>query len=286
MQFIKKNFLLSVFVGLLFLNGWILYDASRVQGSGLLTFSVLDIGQGDAIFIESPTGNQVIVDGGPGPAILRELGKVMPFGDRSLGLLVVTNPDKDHYAGFLDVFLRYDVGAVAESGTHSPTSLYESLKKGITNERAEHFVFQKGDKVDLGGGAFLEILFPDRDVSNWSSNDGSLVMRLVYGSTSVMLTGDSTARIEQYLAKTNTEGIKADILKAGHHGSRTSSSYEFVKKVAPTLALISAGKENSYGHPHPETLATFKTLGVPYRVTAEEGALTYVSDGQTWRASK
>src|SRR5205823_5277144 len=122
---------------------------------------------------------------------------------------------------------------------------------------------RRGQIIDLGGGAYLQVLFPDRDVSGLSSNDGSIVMRLVYGDTSVALQGDSTAKIEHYLVGLDGGNLKSTILKAGHHGSRTSTTEEYVRAVAPQWTVMSSGVNNSYGHPHKETLDTLAKLNIP-----------------------
>ena len=129
-------------------------------------------------------------------------------------------------------------------------------------------------KLNIGGGAVIDILFPDRDVSSWTTNDGSIVARLSYGSTSVMLTGDSTTKTENIILKENSETrLRSTILKVGHHGSRTSTSPEFVKAVSPRYALISDGKDNKYGHPHKETLDTLSLFGVEIFRTDLLGAI-------------
>jgi competence protein ComEC len=122
---------------------------------------------------------------------------------------------------------------------------------------------KKGMRLDIGGGAYIDILFPDRDVSEWATNDGSVVARLVYGNISIMLTGDATAKTEKIILSENSPAqLASTILKVGHHGSRTSTSPDFVKAISPTYALISDGKDNKYGHPHQETLDTLASFGV------------------------
>ena len=251
----------------------------REDRRGVLTFAALDIGQGDALWIESPTGTQVVVDGGPANALLRELPRVLPWYDKHIDMLVVTNPDKDHYEGFLSLLKNYSVDAVLESGTLSKTDTYALLEKEIADKHIPRILGRRGEVVDLGDGARFEILFPDRDVTNTSSNDGSLVMRLVYGDTSVLLQGDSTANVEHYLFGLDGTRLKSTILKAGHHGSRTSSTLEYVQEVAPQFAVMSSGALNSYGHPHKETLDTFERLGIPALDTCVMGRIVFHSDG-------
>ena len=246
---------------------------------GVLKFEVLDIGQGDSLFIESPTGTQVLIDGGPDKNLMKEISGVMPWYDRHIDMLVVTNPDKDHYEGFIGLLDKYSVDVVLEPGTTNPFPAYGVLEKEIADKKIPRVLARRGQIVDLGDGAYLEILFPDRDVSDLSSNDGSIVMRLVYGDTSVALQGDSTAKIEHYLAGLDGANLKSTILKAGHHGSKTSSTEEYVAEVTPQWTVISSGLDNTYGHPHKETLDTMLKLNIPTYDTCNNGTLVFESDG-------
>ncbi len=212
---------------------------------------MLDIGQGDALFIESPTGTQILFDSGPPRKILSTLSRVMSPFDRDIDAIVITNPDADHIGGFMDVLRVYKVGAVFEPGTVSDSKTYQNLKEEMENKNIPDILVKRGMHLDIGGGATIDILFPDRDVFDWSSNDGSIVAKLTYGETSFMLTGDSTIKTEKIiLSKNSPEVLDSTILKVGHHGSRTSSSAKFIKAVSPEYALISNGKDNKYGHPH------------------------------------
>jgi competence protein ComEC len=135
-------------------------------------------------------------------------------------------------------------------------------------------------RLDIGGGAVIDILFPDRDVSTWATNDGAIVAKLSYGATSVMLTSDAPIKTEQIILGENTPAeLHSTVLKVGHHGSRTSSSPEFVKAVSPTYALISVGKDNTYGHPHKEVLDTLAQFGVDVFRTDLLGTIIMKSDG-------
>jgi competence protein ComEC len=249
---------------------------------GVLTFEVLNIGQGDSLFIESPTGTQVLVDGGPDKNLMKEISRVMPWYDRRIDMLVVTNPDADHYSGFIPLLDKYHVDVVLEPGTTNKYEAYTLLEKKITDKKIPKVLARRGQIVDLGGGAYLQILFPDRDVSGLSSNDGSIIMKLVYGDTSVMLQGDSTANIEHYLTTIDGVDLKSTILKAGHHGSRTSGVEEYVALVAPQWTVISSGLNNSYGHPHKETIETMAKLKIPTYDTCNNGDLIFQSDGKNF----
>lgn len=260
-----------------------IWESLLAHSRGVLTVSFLDVGQGDAIFIESPTGRQVLIDGGRDRSVLRELGSVMPLGDRSIDMIIPTHPDADHISGLIDALDRYDVGTVVESSVGGDTNLWRSFQHAVLAEGAEKVIAVRGQVIDLGGGAYLQILFPDRPVTNIETNTGSVVARLIYGDTSFLLTGDSPIAIEKYLIWLDGGALQSDVLKAGHHGSRTSSSKEFIDAVRPSFAVFSRGCGNTYGHPHDEVVALFASAAIPALDTCTDGRITFVSDGATLR---
>src|SRR3989338_5757805 len=246
-----------------------------------LTFAILDIGQGDALFIESPTGTQILIDGGPPGKILGQLSRVMPPFDRHIDGIIITNPDQDHIGGFLDVLKVYKVDKVFEPGTFTDSKTYQNLRNEIEKKNIPDILARRGMRLDIGGGAYINILFPYRDVLPWPTNDGSIVAKLVYGDTSIMLTGDATAKTEKLIMdKSKDIELRSTILKVGHHGSRTSTSPEFVKTIAPTYALVSNGKNNKYGHPHQETLNILSSFGAEIFRTDLLGNIIMKFNGQ------
>jgi len=275
---------IAILVLLMFVLG-VWYAALREDRSGWLTVSFLNIGQGDAIFIDAPSGRQVLIDGGPpGGGLLRRLGEVMPFWDHSIDVIIPTHPDADHVAGLIDVLERYRVSYIIQSSVQGSTPTWDALEDAIAADAkrgTKVITALRGQVIDLGKGAYLEILSPDRSVPQVETNDGCVVARLVYGATSFMLSCDAPQDIENYLVKLDGAMLKSDVLKAGHHGSRTSSSPLFVGFVSPQWAVYSRGCDNTYGFPHPETVATFARLGIPTLDTCEEGTITFISDGKT-----
>lgn len=253
-----------------------------VHTSDVLTVAYLDIGQGDAIYIEAPNGHQMIIDGGPNETLMSALPPVMPMGDMSIDVMMVTNPDLDHYSGFLPLLDAYDVGAVVEPGTTNEFSMYGELEKKIREEGAEHILARKGETImlDPEHSVYFEILFPDRNVSTWKSNDGSIIGRLVYGDTSFLFTGDATMLAEA-LMLSGSDVSGTDVLKVGHHGSKTSTGDALLREASPALAIISAGKGNRYGHPSPVVTDRLARYGIPYLVTMNEGTIILTSDGMT-----
>lgn len=267
---------------------------------GLLTVAFLNVGQGDSIFIESPSGNQVLIDGGVGRGVLRELSSVLKFYDRSLDVVIATHPDADHVGGLVDVLEKYKVDLILEPGVNSDTNVYKSLEEKVSDlERSgkiKKILARSGMQIDLRGGAILEILFPEKDVTGWETNTASIITRLVYGENEFLLTGDSPSAIENYLVNKYRSqgesfkklqglslGLQSDVLKAGHHGSRTSSSDNFVRAVSPEYAVISAGKDNRYGHPHEEVLDLFNKLNIKILRTDIDGRIIFKSDGVNLR---
>ena len=243
------------------------------------TFAMLDVGQGDALFIESPTGTQILVDGGPPNKVLGSLKKVMSPFDRSIDAIIITNPDQDHIGGLQDILKFYKVGKVFESGTWSDSKIYQNLEKEISDKKIPDILAKKGMRLDMGGGAVIDILFPDRNVMDWPTNDGSVVARLSYGDTSFMLTGDASIMTEKLILENNRGSIlKSDILKVSHHGSKNSTSEEFLKAITPKFALISDGKNNKYGHPNQEVLNLLDKLKTKILRTDEIGTIIIKCD--------
>lgn len=253
-----------------------LYERNSQQ----LTVAFLDVGQGDAIFIESPTGAQVLIDGGPDRSVLRELAKVMSWHDRSIDVIVATHPDADHVSGLIDVLQRYRVSTIIEPQVNKDTVQAQSMLVSVAGEGAQHIIARRGQIIDIGGGAFLDVLHPDRAVITGEPNEVCIVTRLVYGETAFMLPCDAPSGVEKYLVALDPLSVKAQVLKAGHHGSKTSSSDIFLRAVAPEYVVFPRGCENKYGHPHTEVTQRFENQKIPILDTCRKGSVHFVSNGQ------
>lgn len=255
------------------------YAAWSIDDRGVLRVSFLDVGQGDSIFIQSPSGVQVLIDGGRGSTVLRRLSSEMHWWDRSIDMVVATHPDADHIGGLIDVLARYRVAMTLHSSVEGDTPEAEALIDSIQQEGAQDITALRGQRFELGDGAYLLILFPDRPVQHVATNDGSIVAKLVYGDTAFMLTGDAPQGVEDYLVMLDGLALHADVLKAGHHGSGSSSGTLFLGYVSPEYGVFSRGCDNSYGHPAPETVERFKRFAIPTVDTCTDGTVTFVSDG-------
>lgn len=252
-----------------------------VRPTNFLKVVFFDVGQGDAIFIETPNGVQVLVDGGPSKGVLRSLGGVLKPWDRSLDIIIVSHPDMDHIGGLPSVLERFSVGSVWESGVLHDSTVYETLHSSMFKNGLSPVLIRSGERYVLDENIFIDVLFPDRDVFNVESNTASSIVRLVYGDTSFLLTGDSPKAIEGYLVDLYAQALESTVLKLGHHGSKTSTSEIFLSMVNPQYAVISAGKDNQYGHPHKEVIEALDSRGIMYASTAEEGNVIFTSDGVT-----
>ncbi len=275
----NTRFIVYLICVLFFSNLFIWYAVLKEDREGILTVYFFDVGQGDAIFIDTPNGNQILLDGGPDKKVLREIGKSMPFYDRSIDLLALSHPHSDHLSGLLNVFPRYNVFGFLSSGTQVKTSEYFILKKEFLG-KVKDVIARSGMIADFGGGVFLEVLYPAGDVSSSSPHDGMLVARLVYGKTSFLLMGDTENGLEKYLLSVNKQNLKSNVLKVAHHGSKTSTSEFFVSAVSPKYAVISSGKNNKYGHPSEKTLDVLNKFDVKILRTDVLGTIVIKSDGE------
>lgn len=283
----KKNPVLII-LGILFgLNILAWVAVGELAGSGGLEVTFFDVGQGDAAFIETPEGRQILIDGGPSSVILEKLGHEMPFWDRTIDLVILTHPEKDHLSGLLEVLKRYKVENILWTGVVRDTAEFKEWQKLIAEERAKITIAKSGQLISAGmERSNLSILYPFESLGGEilkDSNNTSIVARLVFGETSFLFTGDATQSVEKELVLPPTphnptpHNLDADVLKVGHHGSKTSTSKEFVEAVSPVIAVISVGKDNTYGHPRQEVLDNL--AGIKILRTDLDGDIKITSDG-------
>ena len=250
-----------------------------------------DVGQGDAIFIETPSGRQVVVDGGADPLLLtRLLGERLRFYDRRIDIVAATHPHGDHIGGLIQVLERYDVGAILERRVPYDSAAYQAWARAVDAERASGAkVIQAsaGQVITLDDDILLETLAPpDTPPGGAESdiNDASLVLRLVYGDVSVLLTGDMFAAAERSLLDSGAM-LDSDVLKVAHHGSASSTTAEFLSAVSPSTAVISVGADNRFGHPDGAVIERLRQF-VPddmLLLTSERGTVEFITDGkQLW----
>lgn len=247
-------------LGVLGVASILVWWATLSQPDGYLHVRFLDVGQGDGIFIQTPSGRQVLVDGGSDPQVLfNELGEAMPFWDRSIDMLLLSHPDLDHMGAQLAVPERYEVSQAVVS-TVTLTDADGQAWVDATRTAAIPVAVQgAGGWIDLGDGIALWFLWPpdasilaQTGIDLTDKNEQSLVAMLVYGDLRLLLTGDAGLPAERAMIRTAAP-LGAQILKVGHHGSNSSTGADFVTKVNPSMAVIQVG-QNRYGHPTQEVL--------------------------------
>lgn len=244
---------------------------------------MFDVGQGDATLIEDGK-THILIDGGPNSGILAKLGKTLPFWDRSIDLIILTHPHADHLDGLLEVIKRYDVGMVIESGVNHSIPEYAVWRQALAEKRIRAVIAQAGQRAILPGGAHLDIFAPPKNFSGISPrniHEAMVVFELTYASTTALFMGDAEKPLERILVSSGRD-LRADILKAGHHGSKTSSYEEFLGRVLPRFAVISVGRKNRYGHPHQEALDRLARFAGRILRTDQYGDITFVSDGRNF----
>jgi len=283
-----------ILVGLLFFSNifaWqIVFGLSNHQ---YLEVNFFDVGQGDAIFIETPLKQQILIDGGPDSQILEKLGKEMPFWDRTIDLVILTHPEKDHLFGLLEVLKRYKIKNILWTGVIRDTPEWEEWDRLIKKENANIRIAEAGERVILKKNSqsiFIDILYPEENLEGEifkDSNDTSIVGRLVFAKNSFLFTGDITRGAEEKLLQEREKSIflNSNVLKIAHHGSNTSSSEQFLEKVSPLIAVIPVG-ENNYGHPTEELLARLNNFGIEILRTDKDGDIKFVSDGNNIKVYK
>lgn len=250
---------------------------SAVATQSNLSVHFLDVGQGDSILIETPEDQQILIDGGANVSVLGELAKQLGFFDRTIDVLVATHEDTDHIGGLIDVLERYEVKIILISGNQNDTALATLWRERAAQEGAEVIEVQAGQVLDFGSTE-MSVLFPDRDSTEYEANTASIITHFKYGDAEFMLTGDSPKSIEEYLVERYGSSLESDVLKLGHHGSKTSTSQEFLNAVDPDFVVVSAGCDNRYGHPHEEVMERVAQLEI--FSTCEDGTVSFASDGQ------
>lgn len=253
---------------------WILPD-------GRLHIVFLDVGQGDSALIVTPSGKQIVIDGGPGEgSVLAGLSRRMSLFDRTIDLLVLTHPQLDHLFAFPDLLRRYRVERILMTGVQYDLPRYREFLQLIREQRIPVWIADPRKDIDFGDGVLLDIIWPPPTLFNAAVkdvNNTSIMLRVLFGTGAVALfTGDAEEK-EERAALASGADLSASVLKVGHHGSKTSSGTGFLLAVHPQLAAISCGEKSRYGHPHAVILGRLRALGIPVRATVWEGPieLTY-----------
>lgn len=264
----------GIILFLLSLNWLIWFEVFDIANKPELAIFFFDVGQGDAVFIESRDGAQILVDGGPNGRILPYLGSAMPYGDNLIDVVVVSHPHADHIAGLIEVLKKYEVGAVIESGVFYDTPEAEEFQKLVFEKGVKRILVEKPSKLSFFNSVVIRFLHPYNSYAGQhvkDINETSLIATLEYAGKKILFTGDAGKATETRLLQRGVLG-DVDVLKVGHQGSKYSSTNEFLNKISPEYAVISVGK-NSYGHPHPDALSRLASAGAKVFRTDRDGTV-------------
>jgi len=242
----------------------------------------LDVGQGDAILIKTPFGQNILIDGGPDNKVIEELGKNLPFWDRQIDLMVLTHPHDDHVTGLIEVIKRYSVKKILYTGVVHSAPNYLAWLEAIRERKIPLVIIDRPQKVVLGDSCYLEIISPAKSLlarETDNLNNSSIVAKLVYEETVFLFTGDAEMEIEKELLVSGAD-LGVQVLKVGHHGSDTSSSEEFLEAVGPQIAVIQVGKDNDFGHPNLRILKRLERTGAEVLRSDLDSTIKLISNGK------
>ncbi|WP_447409706.1 ComEC/Rec2 family competence protein [Clostridium perfringens] len=288
----KKKKIISSIIGIIvvLLAGYFGIDLtqdSKVPKDSELMISYMDVGQGDAAYIKV-NGNDILIDAGPrsnSKELLELLEQLKAKNIDDFELVIATHPHEDHIGGMVDVFKEYEVKAFYSPKITHTTKTYENLVKAVKDEGLKTKELKSGMVIDLGEGAKFEVFTPQKSEYE-ELNDYSPIMKLSFGDTSYLFTGDAEKLAEEEaLAKYKTS-LDSDVIKFGHHGSSSSSSNAFIEAVSPKYGIISCAKDNKYGHPHRETLDIIKKYNIKTFRTDTDGEIILTSDGKSINFNK
>ncbi|EGT2192023.1 MBL fold metallo-hydrolase [Clostridium perfringens] len=285
----KKKKIISSIIGIIvvLLAGYFGIDLtqdSKVPKDSELMISYIDVGQGDAAYMKV-NGNDILIDAGPRSNSKELLEQLKAKNIDDFELVIATHPHEDHIGGMVDVFKEYEVKAFYSPKITHTTKTYENLVKAVKDEGLKTKELKGGMVIDLGEGAKFEVFTPQKSEYE-ELNDYSPIMKLSFGDTSYLFTGDAEKLAEEEaLAKYKTS-LDSDVIKFGHHGSSSSSSNAFIEAVSPKYGIISCAKDNKYGHPHRETLDIIKKYNIKTFRTDTDGEIILTSDGKSINFNK
>lgn len=276
MQKTKNKILAGVAMLLFFANFFVWKEVFGLSDNLKVIF--FNVGQGDGLFIETPQKHQILIDGGPSEnIILEKLGKQMPFWDKTIDLIVLTHSDFDHLNGLLGVLEKYKVGHVLWTGVGQDTTASTRWDNDLSNEKASIVLAKQGVNIKAGN-ADLSVLYPFvLPQGQDSSNDLSIVSRLAFNNFSFLFLGDISYKVEKKILENGVD-VMADVIKVAHHGSKDSTSKDFIAAISPKVAVISCGKDNKYGHPHQGPLSVLENFGIKVLRTDQLGDIELIAD--------
>jgi len=250
-----------------------------LASSGELLIKFYDVGQGDSIYIQTPAGYKILVDGGPNNRVVDYLNKDLGVGQRELDLVILTHPQEDHLKGLIEVVRRFPVKKVLVTNATHTTASFQMWTDVLGQQNLKPETVVAGDTVNLTDGVSFKFVWPRPEIESPKDlNEASAVFKLTFGEFDVLLTGDADAKNQPYSG--NIGDI--EVLKVPHHGAKTGLKEDFLSELKPEIAVISLSKNNTYGHPGANIIQMLSAVGSKIYRTDQNGTVQIVSDGEKW----
>lgn len=265
-----KKLLAGIFL-ILSSSGFLFFKA---QPDGLLHVYFLNVGQGDSALIRTPGGKNILIDGGPDNKVLSELGEVLPLWGNAIDYAILSHPDQDHIEGLVNVLKNYPVKHVIFAGGYKGDYYFDTFLKIIIAKNIQPIIADENSDVTLDDGVKIDVLFPFSAQlgQKIALKNFSVIVKIIYGENEILFPGDAEADEEKILLDAGVN-LDADILKIGHHGSKTSTSDPFLQAVSPNYGIISVGQGNKFHHPHSSTLKKLAAFGSKFLRTDTVGRI-------------
>ena len=276
-EYIKRNQSKLIILSLVFAAVFVWSTIFKLE-DGNLHLKVFDVGQGDSIFIRTPSGYKILIDGGPNDKVLDHLGAELPFYDKTLDLVVLTHPQADHLTGLIDVAKTYKIKQLWISYGENTTAQYDDWTNVLDSEGIKPRLIWSGDQINFPDSTVLKVVWPKEKTSYTDLNTTSVVLYLDYKDFEALLTGDADQQVQPYAG--NISNI--EFLKVPHHGSKTALRPDYLTRISPEISVISVGAKNRYGHPSQILLNLFDKSKTNIYRTDQNGTVEIVTDGTSW----
>jgi competence protein ComEC len=257
----------------------LVFNIIENDGDGLMYLHMLDVGQGDAFLLQTVDNKYILIDGGPSSNLIDVMADYMPFWQKRLDLVIATHGDSDHIGGLVELGERYDIDDFIYNGESKNTLIYEELMRNINLNGVDISIAQSGEEIRVGCCMEIDILWPD-SINIEDSNDRSVSVIARYKDFDIYMAGDLGYKYEEKIS--NNLGVDIEVMKLSHHGSRTSTSSKVIDNINPQITLISAGKDNKFGHPHKEVIDLLDKNNIIQYRTDIQGTVSIKSDGSNY----
>ena len=283
----RKFHVWQVLIGIFLIISFGIWTYYTKGTHGLLKITVFDVGQGDAIFVRTPSDLQILIDGGPDNTIIQKLSQELPFWDRNIDLIILTHPHADHLRGLLKVIERYRIDQIMITDFEYDSSEFAVWQNFLEEYEGNLIYAKKGQSIETENELKLEILYPDikfADNPTENPNNTSIILKIEYGKFSMLFTGDAECEEQEKLL---SQDLDIEVLKVPHQGAKDAGCEDFLKATSPAIAVISVGADNQFGHPHREHLELLTELipdkkGQEIFRTDQDGDVRIFSDKQIY----